>query len=339
MPVSIVKLKGIAGVAVVVAALGSGYFMQNAGAGAPNAKPKALATDQIPVAPAALAVADEPAVTRGLSQPILTLPETPPGLPVPAAPESGTTLLAATTPTEPLGGTEMGTVDADRQNCQIGFTATAAPGAMVDLTIEAPCHAGQQVDILHAGIRFSERLDQSGIVEVSVPALEENAFFSARFSDDQTAAADILMPTVGEYQRSVLLWQGDSGFSLYALERGAEYGEPGMVSAEQPYGPQRAIAGEGGFFTLLGADKNGYHTAVYSWPLRLNGTAPAPEINVEAEVLNTTCGRQINASFLTTVPGQRPETEPLFMAVPGCDSIGEYLVLKNLSQAVRIATN
>lgn len=351
MPLSITRLRAITGAVVIAAAVGSGYFMQKGQMATPvkttadtvsvQAIPASgLVAAQGAIAPAELSVLTEPPVTRGLPQSILIIPTNAPSLPAPVAPENGAVMLAASVPTQPFDetGNPQGSGGAVN-TCEVGFTATAAPGAMVDLTLEAPCYAGQQVDIFHAGARFSEMLDDAGIFEVSVPALEEDAFFSAKFADGRTEATDILMLTVDDYQRTALLWQGEAGFSLYALENGAKYGQPGMVSAEQPYDAKHAINGGGGFFTMLGAGKAGYRTAIYSWPVRLNNTGPAPEISVEAKVLDSTCAQQITASFLNITPGQAPESEPLFMAMPGCDAIGQYLVLKNLSQAVRIATN
>lgn len=211
---------------------------------------------------------------------------------------------------------------------------------MVELTLEAPCRANQKADIFHAGTRFTVRLDARGLAQVMVPALEEDAFFNALFADGQTAATDILMLTAEDYRRYALSWKGETGFDLYALENGAEYGTPGMVSAAQPYDARRALAGEGGFLSALGSSEPGaYRTLVYSWPVRLAAGSPAPEVNIEAEVLESTCGTEITARFLATGPDLPGEALPLFMDVPGCDAVGQYLVLQNPPLPVTIAAN
>ncbi len=349
MPVSIAKLRLITGAVVVAAAAGSGYYMQS---GAPGTTTlanapvqatislEALAADQAPRAPAYLPEADAPLVTRAATQPVALLQEDAPNLPVPGTPEAATLTPVMAEPSQALGeGAPAASAAGPSVECEVGFTANAAPGAMVELTLEAPCYGGQTVDIFHARTRFSTMLDERGLMQVAVPALEEDAFFNALFADGRTEVADILMLTMQDYQRYALFWKGEAGFDLYALENGAEYGAPGMVSAQQPYDAQRAIAGEGGFLTRLGTDAGGYHTIIYSWPSRLADAGPAPEVFIEAEVLEENCGREITATMLTTRDSQVPQSVPLFMEVPGCEAIGRYLVLKNPPLPVRIAAN
>ncbi len=341
MPVSISKLRLITGAVVIAAAGGSGYYMQTSQQPAPGRPAPvqianiAPAADQGPLAPTIPQEAAAPEVTRAAAQPVLLMPGITPALP---APDSLTPVSAELA--EPLADAGPAPqIAAAPPECEVGFTANAAPGAMVELTLEAPCYAGQNVDIFHAGTRFTTLLDDRGLMQVAVPALEEDAFFNALFADGRTEATDILMLTAQDYQRHALFWKGETGFALYALENGAEYGAPGMVSAEQPYDPQRAIAGEGGFFSVLGADSGAYQTVVYSWPTRLGDSGPAPEINIEAEVLESTCGREITATLLNTAQDGAAKTAPLFMNVPGCEAVGQYLVLKNPTLPVRIAAN
>ena len=341
MPVSISKLRLITGAVVIAAAGGSGFYMQTSQR-APSPTPARMqvanvapAVDQGPSAPAIPQEAAAPQVTRAAAQPVLLSPDITPVLP---APDSLTPISAELS--EPLADAEPAPQIAEATpECEVGFTANAAPGAMVELTLEAPCYAEQNVDIFHAGTRFTTVLDTRGLTQVAVPALEEDAFFNALFADGRTEATDILMLTAQDYQRYALFWKGETGFALYALENGAEYGEAGMVSAEQPYDAQRAIAGEGGFFSVLGADTGAYRTVIYSWPTRLGDTGPAPEINIEAEVLESTCGSEITATLLNTAQDGAPKTAPLFMNVPGCEAVGQYLVLKNPTLPVRIAAN
>lgn len=343
--------------AVVVATttvVASGYFMQRDRDTAPVASVSAMIVapsfaparsdavaaklDQGPAMPKAPA---EEIVARAAVLPVLAAPATPD---FPAAPRGDGLTLAATGgeaqvmtpgPVDPVASIDAPSV----AGCQQAMTAMAAPGAMVELTLESPCDAGARVTIAHAGLRFSTRLDQAGLVQVAVPALTEEAQFIAAFGDGRTQSADILMPTARDYQRAALSWQGDAGFELYALENGAAYGSPGHVSAATPYSPSRAAAGEGGFHTQLGDLPEGYHAAVYSYPSRLTDTGAQPEIDIEAIVSEANCAGRIDAVLLRREPGGALATDTLTMAVPGCDALGEYLVLKNPAQQRRIARN
>ncbi|HGG06203.1 MAG TPA: hypothetical protein ENK28_12160 [Aliiroseovarius sp.] len=278
-------------------------------------------------------------VTRAIAQPVLHVPQMTPALPI--MPRQENLVKTATNPAiVPDPDQEITPLTNNTSaDCEAGFTAMAAPGAMVDLTLEAPCYAGQVVDIFHAGLRFTERLDQNGIMQLNVPAMEEDAFFNALFKDGRTESTDILMLTASDYQRVALAWQGLDGFELYALENGADYGEAGHVGSATPYSPERGTAGEGGFLNRFGQGENGYYAAIYSYPIRLTDTGRLPEISIEAEVLDSNCSREINATMIRKSATGTLETSPLVIAVPGCNAIGEYLVLKNLPQNQRIAGN
>ncbi len=353
MPLSINKLRAITGAVVVTLAAGSGYFMQqSASVRADRAPGEPEIAAQVAPPQAALVAARGPAapqspqdseippavpeVTRAAARPLLLIPGPAPLLPAtPAAPQPQAPVRAVA-PAR-AGPADIAATNPARE-CEVGFTALAGRGAMVELTLEAPCYGGQIVEFFHADIRFSATLDPRGLVWLNVPALEEDAVFTARFADGRTETTEILMLTMSDYSRTALSWQGPAALGLYALENGAEYGAPGMVSAAQPYGPERALAGDGGFMTMLGEGGSGYRSMVYSWPLRLGDTGPAPEISIEAEILAENCDREIRATLSRAGPGPSPALMPVFMAAPGCDAVGSYLVLKNLPQAVRIAT-
>lgn len=345
MAVNITKLRMLTGAAVVVAAGASGFFMKYMGGDDQAASPSAIAVTQaigneaVPVTPTTPVV---DIVTRADTPPVLVLPNIAPDMPQAPIPDAVTLASTEGTLTAPAV-TEPAVTTAEPApliaECETGFTAMAAPGAMVELTLEAPCYKGQMVDIFHAGMRFSEEINANGLMQVSVPAMEEDAFFNALFTDGTTQSTDILMLTVSDYQRSALYWKGNAGFALYALENGAAYGSDGHVSAESPFAASRGVAGQGGFLTELGQNVDGYHSVVYSYPAMLMDTAPAPEISIEAQVQDNTCGTEIAATFMGNSVAGGLDTTPLIMAVPGCDAVGEFLVLKNLAQDLRIAAN
>lgn len=355
MPAKLTKIRTIALVAAAGSVAASGYFMQaghktpvqtagifSAPVQAPATETPAVATAEAgPTAPPApgltdIHVPDAPAidtVTRADLTPILALPERT------EHPAAEPLMAAASTQEAPLPPAPMVAEPQLAGSCETGFTALAEPGAMVALTLESPCRAGETADFFHAGLRFTVTLDENGLAQTVVPALTENAVFSAEMGDGETISTEILMFTVADYERVGLSWKGQEGFDLYALEGGAAYGEDGHVSITHPFGPDRALADEGGFLTSLGETEDGYHAAVYSWPLRLTDTDPLPQVSIEASVTPFNCAREISATFLRAVPGAEIRTDTLIMAVPGCDAIGDFLVLKNLPRDRKLALN
>lgn len=355
---NITRMRATVAAATVFAAAASGYFLQSGNstssvqasltpvpvstpaapeASAPSEPLPELTTAETDTAPALTApqIPSAPVVTRAAAQPVLAIPAIPAA---PQAPEDESLVLAAIGDGAPdISRPEDPGQPLPQLACETGFTAFAAPGAMVDLTLEAPCRAGEAADIFHAGLRFTLRLDATGLARVSVPALEEDALFSVLFTDGASTSAEVLMLTVSDYERTVLGWKGEAGFDLYALENGAEWGSAGHVGIANPYTPQRATAGEGGFLTTLGSIDKGYHAMIYSWPERLGDTGPAPEISIEAGVSMENCAHKIAGTLLQSDGTGAPDSLPIMMMVPGCDAVGEYLVLKNLPRDLKLA--
>lgn len=224
-------------------------------------------------------------------------------------------------------------------DCEISVDATALPGALVALSVSAPCYSGEEVAFDQLGLRFTELLGPTGDLAITVPAMADEAIFIATFADGTHQSASVLVTDLADYARVALVWQGATGLQLHALEGDAAYGDAGHVWAEAPSLPSQAIEGKGGFVTVLGSSATGYAADVYTYPETLMSTGSTPEVSIEAQVTETTCDRRIEGSYLHVIPGNAPEAVPVTMAEPGCDAVGEYLVLKNLPQDLKLARN
>jgi len=283
-------------------------------------------------------------VTRSATSPILEVPE-PEGIAqapeaAPAAIDEQPVQMAALDDgtdiaDEPVAPAAEALTDA----CNVDFGAEVQAGALVAITLVAPCNSGENVDFDHHGLRFSEQLGPEGDTIVLVPAMAETALFTVRFEDGQERATEIKVPDFAEFERMAIVWKGATGLQLHALENGASYGEPGHVWAQEPGMPEMATQGAGGFVSVLGSTAQGYAADVYTFPAGLMGEGADPEISVEAEVMENTCDTKIEGRILRTNPIGDPNIEELSMMVPGCDAVGEYLVLKNLPQDLKLARN
>lgn len=352
------RKRAITAGATLCIAAAAGYFMQQGAplpGGAPiGAKPVTASVvpvaDPISVASQTPAPQPEPApeVTRSDSSPILVQPVAP-VLPFADPDNAAPVELAALddeaviTPVPEIQETPAPLTQAptvpEAAQCDIGFTATSAPAAMVMLTLESPCHADQIIELSHGGIRVNEALDEKGLMTIAMPALEENAIFTASFEDGTRERAEIFMPTFAEYERIVLVWQGRTGLGLHALEDGASYGDPGHVHAAEPAGADRATSGQGGFMSLAGSVPGGWTADIYSFPISLIDAGRGPEVSVEIEVLAEACDQATEGTVLRYSPRAATVESALYFGAPGCDAVGEYMVLKNLPQDLKIARN
>lgn len=297
----------------------------------------AIVMAEAPAAILADPIAGEPAETLSAAVPAPSTPQSDPALVTePEAPVR----LAALDGVGDLAQEPSPPSAADlAAACTIRMEAMPMPGALVALSIEAPCKSGEEVDFDHSGLRFSEQLDPDGSLGLFMPAMAEQAIVTARFEDGQEQATEVMVPDFGDYERVALVWKGATGLQLHALENGAFYGEPGHIWAQEPATSDRAIAGVGGFVSVLGSTADGFAADVYTFPAGLMVSGATPEVSIEAQVMENTCDGKIAGSFLRSNPGRRPTVSDLSMAVPGCDAVGGYLVLKNLPQDLKLARN
>ncbi|PIE11060.1 MAG: hypothetical protein CSA72_06110 [Rhodobacterales bacterium] len=211
-------------------------------------------------------------------------------------------------------------------DCTVALSATAAPLAFAELDVSAPCHAGQRATIHHRGMMFAIALDDQGAAELSVPALTEDASFIVALSDGEGAVARLSLPDMADLDRVALQWQGETGLQLHAREFGAAYFTAGHVWRDAPDASM-----SGGVFTQLGDPtlERALLAEVYTYPAETSPRDGQIALSVEAEVIDATCGGEIAAQSLQTGPSGL-ETRDLTMTVPGCDSVGEFLILQNM---------
>lgn len=216
--------------------------------------------------------------------------------------------------------------------CATTFDAVPGRAAMVMLTLSAPCQPVSQVTLHHQGMMFTLSTDADGRVEAEVPALDETAVFIASFPDGAGAVAAAEVPALANYDRAVLQWQGEAALQLHAREFGAGYGEAGHVWLASARAADEAIAGEGGFLSRLG-DGTGpapLYAEVYSFPsatIRRDGEVA---LTIEAEITEATCGREVSAQSIQIRPGEVPAAHDLTMTLPGCDAVGDFVVLNTM---------
>jgi len=226
-------------------------------------------------------------------------------------------------------------------DCAVDLRATPAPAGLVQLALSAPCAPLAQVTIHHQGMMFSALTDPEGAVQVTVPALAEQALFIADVRGGGGAVALVDVPEVAGLDRAVLQWQGDIGLDLHAREFGADYGSAGHVWSAAPRDAQLALAAGEGFLLQLGepAADQPLMAQVYTFPRALAHQDGDVVLTVEAEVGTNNCGQEIAAQSIQIAPGAEPTAIDLTLALPGCDAVGEMLVLSGMLTDLHLAAN
>lgn len=219
--------------------------------------------------------------------------------------------------------------------CDITALAVPAPRASVTLTVDAPCYPGAQLSLHHTGLMFSALTDDAGHLSVTVPALRDHAVFILSFDHGPGTVVSADVPDVGHWSRVALQWQGPTGFEIHALELGAGYGDTGHVWAGAPGNPMT-----GSFLERLGdgTGPDARVAEVYSFP-RGSGLNGLVALSVEAEVTAETCARALTAEVLERRDAGTLTSRDLDLTMPNCAAIGDFLVLNNLVDDLKIAAN
>lgn len=231
--------------------------------------------------------------------------------------------------------------EARATDCVMEAAAKPIAGAMVELTMTAPCAINERLTVHHNGMMFTASTDAEGAVNVTVPALNEQAVFILAFSNGDGAVAQTQVDDLDSYDRVAVQWRGQAGFQLHAREFGADYGKPGHVWSGVESNVDSLINGDGGFFMQLG-DINiaeAFVAEVYTFPTSITGQAGAINLSVEAEVTLENCGLEIEAQSIEMTDKGSLKTRDLTLAVPDCDAVGSFLVLNNLVSDLKVASN
>ncbi len=299
----------------------------------PTIIPETATASAAPVAttaPAAEAVPVPEEVTRAAADPLLTITD-----PAPTR-DKDAVFAAASDPGDMPPAAAMAPEEPEVAGCAVDVQGTATPGAMMQISIAAPCNSGEPVSFAHAGLKFGERLGPDGTLIVEVPAMTGTAKLALGFADGTNRDIEVIVPDFEAFDRIAVVWQGATGLQLHALEKGADYGEAGHLWSDTPGERDAAVAETGGFVTVLGST-NGYAADIYTYPAALMREGREPEVSIEAQVMENTCGGEIEGWILRSNPNRGPNVEPLSMVVPGCEAVGEFLVLRNLPVNLKLA--
>ncbi|WP_439118709.1 translocase [Marivita sp.] len=223
--------------------------------------------------------------------------------------------------------------------CEVSMTATPIAGAMMTIDITAPCHGSERVTLHHSGLMFTTLMQPDGSLSVDIPALAEQALVIASFLDGGGSVAMAEVISVPFYDRVVLQWRGDAGLQLHAREFDAEYFTDGHVWHGSSRDAARAATGQGGFLTTLGTvdAPDALVAEVYTFPSGMTQASGTVALTIETEILASNCNSSVEAQTLEIRSGAELSSKELTIDVPGCDAVGDFLLLKNLVEDLTIA--
>ncbi len=227
------------------------------------------------------------------------------------------------------------------QSCDVSLSALPSPGAMVRLTLDAPCYQNQRITVSYSGLEFADATAADGGYSVDVPALSKDGPFLVTFADGRSVRSQTLTLTLDGYERAAIMWDGAPTLQIHAYEFGAGFDDPGHVWAGAPRDPTFGVRAEGGFLIRLGNPDifNPMLAEVYSFPYDRVPNGGTVKLIVEAEMSARTCGQKIAAKTFQLDGAGIISTSNLALDLPDCGGESGFLVLKNLLQDLKIAGN
>lgn len=224
----------------------------------------------------------------------------------------GITAVAATMPV------------ADGDRCHPSLELQALPGAMVGVSLSAPCNRNERVVIRHAGLSFASRTQVDGNLTAFLPALKTDAMVAVYLQDSHLVLGRVDVPEAANYSRLALVWEPPAEFELRVTD-----GYKVLVgnSTPMPGEEQRVIA--------LGQQ------SVQAPVLARVYSVPGPDlgqvdITGEMRITPASCGRTLRLETVYSSGGVAKASERA-VPVPLCGTAGDILLLKNLGAPLKLA--
>jgi hypothetical protein len=220
--------------------------------------------------------------------------------------------------------------------CEARLSAEARPAALVQLTLDAPCHPQARVELRHGMLEVVGFTDAAGRLEALIPALAVTAEFTALLDGLAPVAAAVEVQALADYHRVAIAWAGVGSLELHAFEDGAGYGTDGHVWHGAPQDPARAESGSGGFSMRLGHADDPVPLMAEIYSVR-SDRAGSVRLTVESPVDRNSCGLDLAGRAVEVIDGATSAPVHIVLALPHCDAAGSYLVLDNIFPGRQVA--
>ena len=191
--------------------------------------------------------------------------------PRPAAPAGSEAPVrsAALTGTDPVAPT----VDATPQvaapavaQCNANMLASSKLGEMLAITLTSACRPNSFVTVTYSGLSFTAITDAAGVLQVDVPAFDEETTISAEFLDGTSTETDIIVRGIDRIARVGIAWEGEANLDLHAFEFTAAEDTDGHVWEGNARSYRASRRSGGGYLTQLGLP-GGRQVEVYTLPV------------------------------------------------------------------------
>ena len=225
---------------------------------------------------------------------------------------TGITSVAASTPA--VGG----------DHCRPELELAALSGAMIHLTLTAPCNRSERIVVRHSGLSFSAQTQADGRATILLPALKTEALVAVYLQDSRLVLGKLQVPDTARYTRFAIAWEHPAEFELRVTD-----GDKVLVG--------NAAASLGGDQRVIALGTPGVQSPLLARVYSVSGPDLGQvDITGELRITPASCGRTLRVETVYSAAGIATEAERA-ITVPLCGTAGDILVLKNLAPALKIA--
>lgn len=210
-------------------------------------------------------------------------------------------------------------------HCRPVMQLQAVPGAMILLSLSAPCNRSERIVMRHSGMAFATRTDAGGSARMLIPALKSDALVAVYLAESRLVLGKVTVPDAVSYARLAVTWEWPAEVELRATEGNRVLVATTASSAGEP--PRMMSFGSPDVQSPV-------MTHVYSVPGRDLGDV---SLSAELRITPASCGRTLRLGTVYAANGLTT-TQERDVAVPLCGTAGDILLLKNLSPAPKLAT-
>lgn len=209
--------------------------------------------------------------------------------------------------------------------CRPAMQLQAAPGAMILLSLSAPCNRSERIVLRHSGMAFATRTDAGGSARMLIPALKSDAMVAVYLAESRLLLGKVAVPDAASYARLAVTWEWPAEVELRATEGNHVLVAAAATPADEP--ARMMSFGSPDVQSPVMAH-------VYSVPGRDLGDV---SLSAELRITPASCGRTLRLGTVYAANGVTTAKERE-VAVPLCGTAGDILLLKNLSPAPKLAT-
>lgn len=208
-------------------------------------------------------------------------------------------------------------------DCTPRLVSRPAIDALIELSLDAPCHANERLVISHDDLAFSAYTSDTGSFSAYIPALSADAKIDVFLSEDVFLQSEVQIEDVEAHARVIVQWTGEAEFALHAYHRGAQFGEDGHIHALKPFDADLDEA----FLISLG-EKRGPEpmlAEIYSSPAHL---VSGSKIELELRFTAQQCGQDLSVYILTTGTNVSADVKEAGFAMPDCPAESGTVVME-----------